>query len=173
MTYPETAKLVILIGIAIFLIAGCNPPLSTPPTWPAQPEPNFGVCSTDRLDTFKGEFTQDRVVESSITIPLRLSAEQMMTIYQKMVEINLTQYPEMFAIPTPPSGEVAMVVPAWHYTLSVENGESKKMIRWTDEIVQPTTPEADRLRELFQIIVNMVHEHPEFMQLPELNFGCA
>ena len=156
-----------------------DPPPPALPTWPAQPEPNFGfvfefgICSTDRLDAFKGEFTQDRVVEPSVAIHLRLSDEQMMTVYQKMLKINLTQYPETFAVPTPFSGEVAMITPAWHYTLSVENGESKKLIRWTDEIVQPTTTEAERLRELFQMIVNMVREHPDFKRLPELNFGCA
>ena len=49
----------------------------------------------------------------------------------------------------------------------------KKLIRRTDEIVEPTTPEPERLRELFQMIIQRVRQHPEFMKLPELNFGCA
>lgn len=63
-TYPKAAKLVTIIGFAVFLVAGCNSPRSTLPAWPVQPEPNFGfvfklgICSTDQLDSFKGELTQ-------------------------------------------------------------------------------------------------------------------
>lgn len=63
----------------------------------------------DKLDTFKGEFTQDRVVEPSITLTLQLSDEQMMMIYGKMLEIDLARYPEVFAVSKPLMGEVVMI----------------------------------------------------------------
>lgn len=146
--------------------------------WPAQPEPNFGFvfefgsCSIDKLDTFKGEFTQDRVVEPSITFPLQLLDEQKATIYGKMLEINVVRYPEVFAIPKPLIGEVVMLSSPYNYVLTVENGESGTSIRWTDNIVQPTTLKADRLRELFRLIIQMVHEYPGYQGLPEVKFGC-
>jgi hypothetical protein len=59
-----------------------------------------------------------------------------------------------------------------NYTLNVENGQASTSIRWTDNLVQPTTVEADHLRELFQLMVQMVYEHPGYQQLPEVNFGC-
>ena len=126
----------------------------------------------DKLDTFKGEFTQDRVVEPSITIDLGLSDEQMTMIYGKMVEIDLERYPEVFAVPKPLIGEVVMISSPYNYALTVENGESRTSIRWTDNIVRPTTAKADRLRELFRLIIQMVHEDPGYQQLPEVNFGC-
>ncbi len=159
------------------LLLTCNSAATTA-AWSAQPEPNFGfvfefgACSMDKLDTFKGEFTQDRVVEPSMTIPLRLSDEQMTKIYGKMLEINLARYPEVFAIPKPLIGEVVELPPAYHYALMVENGESRTSIRWTDDIVQPTMLEADRLRELFQLIIQMVQGYPGYQQLPELKFRC-
>lgn len=146
--------------------------------WPAQPEPNFGFvfefgsCNIDKLDTFKGEFTQDRVVEPSITLPMQLSDEQMTMIYGNMVEIDLARYPEVFEVPKPLFGEVTMLSSPYNYALTVENGESSTSIRWTDDIVQPTTPEADRLRDLFRLIIQMVQEHPGYQQLPEVKFGC-
>lgn len=155
------------------LLFACN---ST--AWPAQPEPNygfvfeFGSCSMDKLDTFKEEFTQDRVVEPSIIFPLQLSDEQMAMIYEKMLEIKLARYPEVFAIPKPLIGEVVMISSPYNYALTVENGESRTSIRWTDNIVQPTTPKADQLRELFQLIIQMVQEYPDYQQLPEVKFGC-
>lgn len=147
-------------------------------SWPAEPESNFGFvlefgsCSVDKLDTFKGEFTQNRVVEPSITIPLRLTDEQMTMIYGKMIEIEVAQYPEVFAIPKPLIGEAVMISSPYNYALMVRNGESIISIRWTDDMVQPTTAKADRLRELFRLIIPMVEEHPDYQQLPEVNFGC-
>lgn len=147
-------------------------------TWPAQPEPNFGFvlefgsCSIDKLDTFKEEFTQDRVVEPPITIPLELSNEQMAMIYGKMVEINLARYPEVFEVSKPLIGEVVMLSSPYNYALTVENGESRTSIRWTDDMVQPTTPKADRLRELFRLIIQMIQEFPGYQGLPEVKFGC-
>ena len=150
----------------------------TPAAWQTEPESNFGFmlefgsCSMDKLDTFKGEFTQNRVVEPSITIPLRLTDEQMTMVYGKMVEIEMAEYPEVFAIPKPLIGEVVMISSPYNYILMVQNGESRSSIRWTDDMVQPTNAKADRLRELFRLIIQMVHDDPGYQQLPEVNFGC-
>lgn len=147
-------------------------------TWPVTPASDFGFvlefgsCNMDKLDTFRGEFTQDRVTEPSITISLRLSDEQMAMVYAKMLEINVASYPEVFEVPKPLVGEVVMISSPYNYALMVHNGESSISIRWTDDIVQPTTPRADRLRELFQLIIQIVREHPDYQQLPEVNFGC-
>ncbi len=163
----------ILLLLQASLLFACNSAV-----WPAQPEPNFGFvfefgsCSMDKLDTLKREFTQDRVVEPSITIPLRLSDEQMTMIYGKMVEINVARYPEVFEVPKPLVGEVVMISSPYNYDLMVENGESRTSIRWTDNIVQPTTAKADRLRELFRLIIQMVQEYPGYQGLPEVKFGC-
>jgi len=146
--------------------------------WSVQPEINFGFileygsCYTNKLDTFRGEFTLDQVTEPSITIPLKLSAEQLEMIYQKMYEINLTQYPAIYAIPTHPGEQVGFVTPASHYNLEVVNGKSTTTISWTDEIIEPTALEADRLRELLKMIVQMISENPDGIELPKPKFLC-
>jgi hypothetical protein len=53
------------------------------------------------------------------------------------------------------------------------DGETITTVSWVDDITQPTAPEADRLRELFEMIVKMIDEHPDFKKLPKLPFGCA
>ena len=167
------SSLHIFLLLRASLLSACNSA-----AWPAQPESNFGFvfefrsCSMDTLDTFYEEFTQDRVVEPSITIPLQLSDAQMIMIYEKMLEIKLARYPEVFAIPKPFIGEVVMISSPYNYVLTIENGESITSIRWTDNIVQPTTRKADQLRELFRLIIQMVREDPGYQQLPEVNFGC-
>jgi len=165
--------------LLIFLLFQANLLFAcSPAAWQAQPEPNFGFvlefgsCSLNELDTFKGEFTQDRVVEPSITIPMELTDEQMAMIYGKMVEINVPRYPEVFEVSKPLIGEVAMLSSPYYYDLMVENGESRTSVRWTDNMVQPTTAKAGRLRELFRLIIQIVQEHPGYQGLPDVKFGC-
>ena len=175
---PLTKSVISKSCIPIFLLLQASLLFACNSAWPAQPEANFGFvlefgsCSIDKLDSFKGEFTQDRVVEPSITIPLELSGEQMMLIYGKMVEINVADYPEVFEVPKPLFGEVVMISSPYNYDLIVQNGESRISIRWTDNMIQPTIPKADQLRELFRLIIQIVQEHPGYLQLPEVNFGC-
>ena len=93
-------------------------------------------------------------------------------IYEKMAEINIAGYPEVFEVPKPLMEKVVMLSSPYNYDLMVENGESKTSIRWTDDMVQPTTRNADRLRELFRLIIQMVQEHPGYQGLPDVRFGC-
>lgn len=126
----------------------------------------------DKLDTFVGEFTQDRVVEPPITIPLELTDEQVRIIYEKMVEIKIEQYPEEFVISKPLFGEYVVIAPAYYYSIHIENGDLKTSTRWVDNVVQPTPEKADRLRDFFQLIIRMIEAHPNYNQLPKTNFGC-
>ena len=143
-----------------------------------QPEANFGFtleygsCSIDKLDTFKGEFIQGRVVEPDLTIPMELSINQMRRIYEGMAEIDLVSYPDAFKVPEPLFGEVVRISSPFYYALFLENGHTKISIRWLDDLVKPTTPKADRLRGWFDGIIKMIREHPAYQQLPKVNFGC-
>ncbi len=182
----------LVLGIMLAsLILSCSPKVGLTPAptiqttnivvedWSVQPEINFGFileygsCYTRKLDTVRGEFTQVQGAEPSITIPLKLSTEQLKIIYQKMREIHLTQYPAIYAIPTHAGEVVGFVTPASHYNLKVVNGKSTTTITWTDEIIKPTAPEADRLRELLKMIIQMISENPDGIELPKLKFLCA
>jgi hypothetical protein len=144
----------------------------------AAPAPNFafrfeyGPCFTDVLDSFEHTYLQDRGVnERSITIPISLTAVQLQTIHAKLVAIDFFSYPEQFAI-QPPDGERVIVTPANRYSLTVRDDQRRHTVAWLDGIVQPTTPEADRLRELFQLIVSLIQAQPDILQLPPRPFAC-
>ena len=178
----------VIMLLQFSLIVGCSsaqvsttlPPVPTVAESNEQSETNFGfifeygTCSTNVLDTFKAEYIQDRsIYEPSITISLALSVEQMKEIRQKTYAIGLPQYPAVYVIPTPLDGVMSKITPAPHYKLTVVDGETITTVSWVDDITQPTAPEADRLRELFEMIVKMIDEHPDFKKLPKLPFGCA
>lgn len=146
---------------------------------PQAPTADFGFrfesapCFTDVLDTFQGTFTKDLMAGRLVTIPLRLSSEQMKAVYAKMMEINFFDYPGVFAIPTPASGLMTIQTPAERYHILVKSGGTTKTLDWKDEIVAPKSREADNLRALFEMIESMISASPEYKQLPERNGGCA
>ena len=186
-----------LIILVVLLLAACNPlvpvttdtsgtrspvqglpsPLATSP-FPAQPEANFaflfafGTCSTDVLDTFEQTYSREIKPGDSVTIPIALTDAQMASIYQKMVEINFFDYPEVFEIPVKEGETYGMVTPAPSYRFTVRLGEVTKTVTWTDEIVEPTSPEADALRELIQLLLQVIESHPEIQRLPPSNILC-
>ena len=164
----------LLLLILLLIIAIAITALRVIATPASQPESNFafrfefGACNTDILDAFEGTFTQDRIIEPSITISLRLSEEQMVTIYQKMMGIDFFDYPDEFVISHP----VGIQSPAKEYFITVRNGETAKNVHWIDDYFNPMDRRSVKLNALFRMIMEMIWEHPEFKKLPELNAGC-
>ena len=190
---PQARYCCTVVISVVLLLAACGPlsntswtpspgeglptPVGTPPL-PAQPEANFaflfafGTCSTDVLDMFEQTYTREINPGDFVTIPIALTDAQMATIYQKMVEINLFDYPEVFEIPVNEGETYGMVTPAPSYRFTVRLGEVTKTVTWTDEIVEPTSPEADALRELIQLLLQVVESHPDIQRLPPSNILC-
>lgn len=176
-------KTVYIIFFLSIINVSCSAPTPTsapaPTLYPSQQQSNFAfrfeyiICDTNILDTFNDTYTRGMIVEPDITIPLSLTESQIADIYKKMIEINFFDYPEVFTIPIPKNGIVGRVTPATQYHITVRNGDLTKSLSWLDEIIDPKMPEADRLRELFQLIFKIIEEHPEYQKLPEPKAGCA
>lgn len=156
-----------LIGL---VLSGCGPD---------QPEANFafrfayGSCYTSTLDTFDQTFQTVVGDMEQVTIPVTLGNEQMTAIYQKMMAIDYFSYPEVFRIRYGDNDVVGMVTPAIDYRITVQNGEQNHEVFWHDEITDPTSQEAEQLRELFKMIMEMIANNPDVQNLPPLNVGCA
>jgi hypothetical protein len=167
------------VFVSATLLSGLLVSCAIASTWSSQPESNFGFvfefgpCNVDKLDTFAGEFTQDRVVEPPITIPLKLTDEQMGMIYEVMVAIRIESYPEEYKIKKPLIGDFVHIAPSYYYSIQVVNGGFESSTRWVDDVVQPASEKADRLRDFFHLIIGMIKSHPNYEQLPETEFGCV
>lgn len=120
---PLTMKLT-SIGMALLLLIGRSTnslpstvhslfpdlqPASPVITTPTEPASDFALifeygddCGANRLDTFRGDFTQERITEPSITLPITITFSDKISIYQKMVAINFFSYPAFYAIPPAP-----------------------------------------------------------------------
>lgn len=130
----------------------------------------YGVTGTNVLDTFHGTFTKDMISEAPITIDFSLTAEEMDSIYQKMLEIDFFSYPDEFEV-TVPEGELArMVTPYSSYYFKVQYAGGTKELTWEEEIINPDE-KADKLKELIFLIRDIIELKPEYLVLPEPSGG--
>jgi len=122
---------------------------------------NYGVNAKNQLDTTKEQFTKDMVSEPSVTTNLKLSDDEMNTIYSEMKNINILGYADNFE---PKSNKKQTPFSTYSLKIIVEGKE--KNIYWKDESVSETK-EAERLRKLFNEIEKIIVNKDEFKKLPE------
>jgi hypothetical protein len=126
---------------------------------------NYGVNAKNQLDTIKGEYTKDMVTEPSITTNLKLTDEEMNTIYSEMKKINILDYPESFK----PKNNVKQN-PYYTYNFKIIANGIEKNISWVDENVSESK-EAVQLRELFKKNQEIIENKEEYKKLPEAKGG--
>ncbi|MBL4935077.1 hypothetical protein JK636_04815 [Clostridium sp. YIM B02515] len=122
---------------------------------------NYGVNAKNQLDTTKGQFTKDMVLEPSITTNLKLSDDEMNTIYLEMKKINILNYSDKF---NPKSNTIQ--TPFSTYSIKIIVDGKEKSIYWKDENVSQSK-EATQLRNLFKKIQEIIVNKEEFKKLPE------
>ena len=149
---------------------------STPPITPSESNFNlifaYGVGAKNRLDTFKGIYTKDMVVDQSITVNLYLSKNELDIIYQKMVEINFFDYPDKFSVSIPPE-EAIMLTPYSSYYFKVKHDSKIKELWWDDNKfwqeggkLTYKDEKAEKLKELIELIRNIIESKEEYTKLP-------
>jgi hypothetical protein len=130
----------------------------------------FGCGAPDTLDTFKGSFTRE-LPSTSITIPLSLSREQIRAISAAVETIRFFDYPTQFTGLRADADEVTTTTPSEKYRLEVRSAGRMHTVSWDDKTT-PSSEEAIRLRELFQLMIGFVLERPAVKKLPA-NFPCS
>lgn len=145
----------------------------------AQPEPNFGIrfeygCigPTRILDTFSQTLTQLAYDGTEpVTITLVLSPDKLRSIYTEMAAINFLNYPTEFSV-VPKEQMRGFSAPYEVFRLRVRNGPHTTEVHWIDEIIDPTSDEAEQLRRFLRHIEAIIDQQPELSTLPPLP-GCA
>ena len=172
MRFKMDKKWLLIAGLALIVavigLAGCA-------TSPAEVSSfnlifKYGVMAKNELNTFDGTYTKDMVMDPSITVELSLTEAELDRIYQKMVEIDFFDYPEEFSVPVEEGGLVTMVTPYSSYYIKVEHDSTIKELRWEDEI-KNENKEADKLRELIQLIRDIIESKEEYKELPSPTSG--
>lgn len=157
---------VMCLFLIVFTFVGCNSTSIKNQLPESKPKDfnfifNYGVNAKNQLDTTKRQFTKDMVSEASITTNLKLSDDEMTTIYSEMKKINILDYPDKF---NPKSNTIQ--TPFDTYSIKIIIDGKEKSIYWKDENVSDSK-EVVQLRKLFKKIQEIIVNKEEFKKLPE------
>lgn len=125
---------------------------------------NYGIYAKNQLDTVNGQYTKDMVNQSSITTDLKLTDEEMNTIYAEMRRINILGYTKNFKSKNN-TGWSTSVTPFETYSIRIIANGREKNITWENENIS-NAEEAVQLRMLFKMIEEIINNKEEFKKLP-------
>ena len=125
------------------------------------------------LDTANGTLVYTPLGDTtSTTVSLRLSDDDLESIYQKAISIGFFEHPSEFVVPD--DQVLGYQAPASSYELSMTNGEMMNSVSWTDDtMTKPGYTKADQLRELMHLIREIIQSYPEIQQLPPAKVLCV
>jgi hypothetical protein len=124
----------------------------------------YGVGARNVLDTYAGTYTKDLVLDPPVTTELSLTHDEKNRIYQKMVDINFFEYPDTFSIAVD-NEEAGFFTPFSTYYFKVEYNKTTKELVWEDKVFAEDE-QADKLRELINLIREIVESKEAYKKLP-------
>jgi len=157
---------VILVGVTGYFIVSQQRPSSTPTPSPS-PKPipqsigfnlifRYGVGAKNELNTFAQTYTKDMVVDSSVTIKLKLTDNELAGIHQKLNDLNL--FNESMK---PIEGNV-MVTPCSSYYLKVQINSEQKELSWNNCRGRVS----DKFQQFASYVIQIIESKEEYKKLP-------
>jgi hypothetical protein len=132
----------------------------------------YKPCAANTLDTDKNVYIREMGPGAPpISIPLTLSSEQLATVEARIDDIHLFQYPTDFKGVRPGRVETIRTSPSATYRLEVRRAGAVHIVKW-DDADTPRSEEANRLLELFNLIIGFIDEHPDVKRLPRPRVVC-
>lgn len=129
----------------------------------------YGVSAKNILNTFDCSYAKDMILDPSIKVFLKLNNIELNSIRTKMDHINFFNYSDTFKINVS-SDTIPMVTPFSTYYFYIESDTLQKVLFWRDEI-PIHDGDADRLRELIELIIEIIKSKKEYKKLPPARGG--
>ena len=126
----------------------------------------------NELDTIRGYFQKDMVNKEPAWTRMDLTQEEMDTIHRMMVEIDFFSYPKGFH-PKLEGAVTGSSDPFSVYYLEYRNETVSKVVYWNTQFVAPEDTQYNNLRELAQLIIELIQAKPEYQKLPKPTAGYA
>jgi hypothetical protein len=162
--------LIIILSSLMLVIMGCSVAIAHEADSGFNFIFKYGVSGGNTLDTFQGTYTRDMILDPAIIIDLVLTAAEMDSIYQKIVEIDFFNYPDKFNVHVADNETKTEVAPYSSYFFKVEyNGKTKELL-WHDKYLNSDI-QGDKLKELINLIKSIIESKPEYQALPKPSGG--
>ena len=121
----------------------------------------YGVGAKNELNTFNQTFTKDMIVDTPITINLKLTDDEVKSVFEKINDLKL------FDRNYPPAAEGIEVTPCDNYYLMIQTGDTQRELLWNDcrgEI-------KDQRKEFTDYVKQIIESKEEYKKLPEPSGG--
>jgi hypothetical protein len=132
----------------------------------------YGVSGKNTLNTFQGTFIKDMGADPAIAIELKLTPEEQKTIFEKMTEMDFFGYPDKFSIDVADNETKVERIPYPSYLFKVQNGGKVRELLWHDKYFN-SDARGDKLKELINLIINIIESKEEYQKLPEPREGYS
>jgi hypothetical protein len=162
--------ILVLLASLLLVITGCNVAAAHEANGDFNFIFKYGVTARNTLDTLQGTYTKDMILDPAITINMVLTAEEMDSIYQKMVEIDFFNYPDKFSVQVADNETKVEVAPYQTYFFKVEYGGKTKQLMWHDKYLNSDV-QGDKLKELINLIKGIIESKAEYKALPQPSGG--
>ncbi|MDP4179565.1 MAG: hypothetical protein Q8942_00550 [Bacillota bacterium] len=130
---------------------------------------NFNTYGKDQIDTYKGTFTKDLVIDGTKTIDFKIPDSVKKDIYKMMMDIDIMSFPNSLKV------EGMSVTPSFDYKLTVTINGKTKTIVWNEGFYTDmnTNLPKDNVNflKLVKHISDYIHSTEEYKNMPQANGG--
>ena len=169
-----------LLALAALSLISCGQPFQGSPRT-GSPEEAFslvfeygvgGAPTKNALDTARGTFTKDMIMDPAVTVKMKLGEDDLERIRNKMDEIHFWEYPDVLEPEPRGDGTGMAVTPYSSYYFKVERNGAVKEVTWENQyLYSDETSRAKNLKDLAQLIWGIITSTDEYKALPEPRGG--
>jgi hypothetical protein len=171
---------IFLYSLLLFsmVISGCNRKLDQA-AMPADFAFLFEYAScggpepTDILDTKAGTLIHDPIDGTPpLTIDLKITESEKELVFKKIIEMDFFNFPSIFTVP---QGEIRGIqIPYSTTHLTITYNSEFHSVTWTNEVLMAADYlEGQNLKQLTNLILEIIESKPAYREIPEPNVGCA
>ena len=122
----------------------------------------YGVGAKNELNTFSQTYTKDMVMDSPVTVSLKLTGKEITDVYKKINDLELFDIKQATETNT-------RVTPCSSYYLKVQSGYHQKGLTW-DSCQGKIN---DKLQKFTDYIIKIIESKEEYKALPKPKGGYA
>lgn len=130
---------------------------------------NFNTYGRNQIDTYKGTFTKDLVLDGTMTIDFEIPEDMKRDIFKLMIENEIMSLPDELKV------EGMAVTPACDYKLTVTMDGKTKEIIWKEGFSPALTDklpkENQKFLEIVKFISDYIYSTDEYKKMPKPNGG--
>ena len=129
----------------------------------------YGITAKNEINTFRDTYTKDLILNGTITVHFVLPQSDLDRISNKAIEIDFFNYPDVFFLQSTDtiwSG----IYPFETFRVRIKSHSTIKTVYWEQRYFA-TDPRADKLKELINLVREIVESKPEYQRLPAPSGG--